>query len=159
MAKGAAGVAQSVERLMGASRADRERALRNERTRLKAALSAIHDALHADKVDQAHELCECALSGQEVTQSNISAEHAAKGLSFAADFNRLVERSGFRACCITIVPSATVAGAVSLQLCGEVEACKIVESMMRGKASTYMGDVGEREATRQQPAAAGEERT
>lgn len=127
-----------------ADRATRERELRAENRRLKAALSAIHDRLHANEVNQAHELCECALSGESVTQPNISASDAATGMQFAADFNRLVERAGLRACCITLVPSATVKGAVSLQLHGEVGACKVVEGMLRGEASTYQGDHGGR---------------
>ena len=61
-----------------------------------------------------------------------------------ADFNRLAERSGLRACCLLIIPSATVVGAVSIQLLGEVEACKVVEGMLRGAESTYMGDHGAR---------------
>jgi hypothetical protein len=121
-------------------RATRERELRAENRRLKAALSAIQDRLHANEVDQAHELCECALSGESVTQPNISVQDAAVGMQFAADFNRLVARSGLRACCITLVPSATVEGAVSLQMFGEVGACKAVEGMLRGEVSTYMGD-------------------
>lgn len=142
-------------------RATRERAQRAETRRLKASLSAIHDALHANEVDRAHELCECALSGQQVSQTNISVANAAKGMSFAVDFNQLVERYGFRACCVTLVPSATVKGAVSLQICGEVQACKLVERMIRGQESTYMGDVGAMvdSVEKQLPAAAGEERT
>jgi hypothetical protein len=128
-----------------ADRATRERELRAENRRLKAALSAIHDRLHASEVDQAHELCECALSGESVTQPNISADAAAAGLQFAADFNRLVQRYDLRACCITLVPSATVDGSVSLQMCGEVGACKVVEGMLRGEVSTYMGDHSQRE--------------
>ncbi len=110
---------------------------------MKSALSAIHDALHAAEVDKAHELCECALSGGEVTQPNLNVTDSAKAMTFAADFNKLAERSGVRACCIVMLPSATVAGAVSLQLLGEVETCKVVEGMMRGKESTYQGDHGE----------------
>lgn len=113
-----------------ADRATRERELRAENRRL-----------HANEVDRAHELCECAIEGKAVSQPNISVADAAKGMTFAADFNRLVERSGFRACCVTLVPSKTVDGAVSLQLCGEVTACKVVESMIRGHESTYMGDL------------------
>jgi len=123
-----------------ADRATRERELRREATRLKAALSAIHDALHADDANRAHELCECALEGQAVSQPNLTVADAARAMSFAADFNRLAERSGMMACCITLVPSATVEGAVSMQLCGNVTACKAIEGMLRGRESTYMGD-------------------
>jgi precorrin-3B methylase len=121
-------------------RASRERALRKENARMKAALSAIHDALHANEVDRAHELCECAIDGEVVTQPNISEGDAARGIAFAAQFNQLAKRAGLMACCITLVPSKTVANAVSLQLCGNVEACKVIEEMLRGRASTYMGD-------------------
>lgn len=140
-----------------ADRATRERELRHENRRLKSALSAIHDALHAAEVDRAHELCECALSGEAVAQPNLSVANGAKGMTFASDFNRvLAAHEGVRACCIMLLPSKTVPNAVSLQLCGEVEACKVVESMLRGQASTYMGDHGDqREAQRQLPAKEG----
>jgi len=121
-------------------RAERERLCRSENTRLKAALAGIHDALHADDANRAHELCECALDGKEASQPNLSQSSAAAAMTFAVDFNRLAERSGFRACCILLIPSATVTGAVSVQLLGEVAACKVVEGMIRGKESTYMGD-------------------
>jgi hypothetical protein len=130
-----------------ADRATRERELRAENRRLKAALSAIHDALHAADVDRAHELCECALAGETVTQRNLSAADAAKGMTFASDFNRMAAASGVRACCVMMLPSKTVEGAVSLQLCGDVGVCKVVERMMRGGESTYMGDHAEQEAT------------
>ncbi len=121
-------------------RADRERHLRGENRRMKAALSAIHDALHADDVNRAHELCECAIDGEVVSQKNVSAADAGRSMSFAADFNKLADRAGVAACCVMLLPSSTVENAVSLQLCGHVEACKIVEGMLRGKESTYMGD-------------------
>lgn len=122
------------------TRADRERAQRAENRRLKAALSAIHDALHADAVDRAHELCECALAGEEVTQPNLSASNSATAMSFAADFNKLTARARISACCVMLLPSSTFPGAVSIQLGGEVQACKIIERMLRGAESVYMGD-------------------
>jgi precorrin-3B methylase len=121
-------------------RASRERALRKENARMKAALSAIHDALHANEVDRAHELCECAIEGESVAQPNISVGDSARGMAFAAQFNQLAQSYGQLACCVTLVPSKTVPNAVSLQICGSVEACKVVESMIRGRESTYMGD-------------------
>jgi hypothetical protein len=120
--------------------ADRERQLRVENRRLKAALSAIHDRLHADDVNAAHEQCECALAGGTVAQPNLSVDDSAKTMSFAAQFNALIEAHRLRACVVMLLPSKTVRNAVSLQVCGEVEACKIVESMMRGEHSVYMGD-------------------
>lgn len=121
-------------------RAARERELRVEARRLKAALSAIHDRLHADDVNGAHEACECALAGGTVSQPNLSVTDAANSLTFAASFNALATSYKLRACCMVLLPSKTVPGATSLQLCGEVQACKVVESMIRGAASTYMGD-------------------
>jgi precorrin-3B methylase len=123
-------------------RASRERALRKENARMKSALSAIHDALHANEVDRAHELCECAIEGETVTQPNISDGDAARVLTFAAQFNQLAKAADIMACCITLVPSKTVENAVSLQLCGNVAACKVVEELIRGHESTYMGDLG-----------------
>jgi hypothetical protein len=128
-----------------ADRATRERELRTQNRRMKAALSAIHDALHANDANRAHELCELAVCGEAVSQPNLSVENAATSMSFAAQFNELVRRAGLSACCVMLVPSATVKGAVSIQVCGEVQACKLVESRIRGSESTYMGD---HEATR-----------
>lgn len=115
-------------------------ALRTENRRMKASLAAIHDALHAGDDNRAHELCECALAGQGVSQPNLTVSGAAAAMTFAVEFNRLAERSGLRACCVLLMPSSTVPGAVSLQLLGEVSACKVVEGVIRGKESTYMGD-------------------
>lgn len=122
------------------SRADRERELRSETRRLKAALGAIHDRLHAGEIDEAHEQCECALAGGDVTQPNLTPANTALSMSFAAEFNALAERHKVRACCVLLLPSATVKNAVSIQICGEVAACKIVEERMFGSPSTYMGD-------------------
>jgi hypothetical protein len=119
-----------------------ERELRVENRRLLAALSTIHDRLHADDVNGAHEMCECALEGGAVTQANITGADAAAGMRFAAEFNALIDRHRLRACCIQLVPSMTVKNAVSLQICGETVACKVVEEKLRGSASLYMGDHG-----------------
>lgn len=108
---------------------------------MKAALSAIHNALHANEVDRAHDLCECAIEGETVTQPNISEGDAARGQAFAASFNRLASEAGLTACCITLVSSKTIPNAVSLQLCGNVQACRVVEAMLRdGQESKYRGD-------------------
>jgi hypothetical protein len=120
-------------------RADRERELRNDRTRLKASLSAIHDALHANDVNRAHEFCECALEGKEVSQPNLSVADASKSMSFAADFNKLAQAAGVRACCVMALPSATIEGHTSLQLCGDVAVCRIVERAIRASAQRRLG--------------------
>lgn len=117
-----------------------ERALRVENRRLLAALSAIHNHLHANAVDAAHDACECALAGGSVAQPNLSVADSAGMMTLAAEFNAMIERHGTRSVCITLVPSTTVRGAVSLQMCGEVQACKAIETRLRGSASTYMGD-------------------
>lgn len=122
------------------TRASRERELRAELRRLKSAISAIHDRLHAGDVDGAHEACECALEGGEPTQPHLTASASASVLDFAARFNRLASEMGARACAVVAVPSATVPGATNLQIMGEVTTCKIVESMLRGAPSIYMGD-------------------
>lgn len=116
--------------------------LNAEIRRLKAALGAIHDALHANAIDRAHELCECAIEGKAVTQPNLGGDAVALSMDFSAKFNALAEGYRLRACCIALFPSATVPNAVSMQMCGEVWACKIVEEQLRGAASVYMGDHG-----------------
>lgn len=122
---------------------DPRRGLNQEIRRLKSALGAIHDALHASDIDRAHELTECAIGGQTVAQKNLTPEATALTMEFAASFNALCDKHRARACCVLVLPSATVPNAVSLQLCGEVSACKIVEEQLRGHASTYMGDHAE----------------
>lgn len=121
-------------------RADRERKLRAENQRMKAALSAIHDRLHADDVNAAHEMCESALCGGAVTQPNLTASAGARTMDFAAAFNALADAHRAAAACIMFVPSATVPGATSIQICGHVDSCKTVERMLRGDQSVYMGD-------------------
>lgn len=114
--------------------------LEAENARMKAALSAIHDRLHADDVNGAHELCECALAGNVVSQPNLTAGDAARSMDFAARFNALADGARVRACCVMLLPSATDPRRASLQLCGEVQTCKVVERMLRGTQSLYMGD-------------------
>lgn len=123
-----------------AKKPDPRRGLTAEIRRLKAALGAIHDALHAGAIDRAHELCECAVGGGSVAQPNLGEDATAFSMDFAAKFNALAEAHRLRACCIALFPSATVPNAVSLQMCGEVTACKVVEAQLRGSASVYMGD-------------------
>lgn len=116
--------------------------LRTENRRLKSVIAAIHNYLHADDVNAAHDACECALSGSDVTQPNLSTADSARVMTFATEFNAAADRHKVRACCILLLPSTTVQGATSLQLLGEVAACKVIETMLRGAPSTYMGDHG-----------------
>ena len=114
--------------------------LQLEVRRLQSVIGAIHDHLHADRVNEAHEACECALSGGSATQPNLTESDGARVMTFAAAFNELAERHRMNACWIGIVPSATVPNAVSLQMGGAVGACQIVEAKLRGAVSTYMGE-------------------
>lgn len=123
------------------NRAEREQRLRSENRRMKAALSAIHDALHAEEVNRAHELCETALCGGEATQPNINVEQSAKAMNLVTAFNKMLgEHGNPHACLIQFVPSKTQPGMVSIQIGGEITACKTLEKMIRGKPSSYMGD-------------------
>ena len=120
---------------MSGSRRDR---LEAENTRLKSALAAIHNHLHADDVNAAHEACECAITGKVATQAHLSAADAAGAMDFAAAFNALADHHKARACCVLLLPSTTP-GATSIQLLGDVIACQVVERAF-GNRSVYMGD-------------------
>lgn len=120
----------------------RAQELARENRRLKSAIAAIHDHLHADRVNEAHEACECALTGEKVTQPNLTVSDGAKAATFAESFNALADKHRMNVCWVGMFPSATVPGAVSIQMGGEVTVCKIVEARMRGASSTYMGEHG-----------------
>jgi len=112
-------------------------AIAAENRRLKAAIAAIHNHLHKDDVNAAHEACECAMDGGAVSQPSLDVDTTAAVHEFAIDFNRLCERRKVLAACITFVPLAN--GKHSVQLNGQVEVCKWVEAALGGK-STYMGE-------------------
>lgn len=111
----------------------------DEITRLRAAVASIHNHLHAGNVNAAHEACECAMSGGVVSQPNLSVPQSAKAQVFAARFNSLCEELDMQAAFIALMPSATLSGATSVQIGGEVKACKILEAKLGGK-SIYQGD-------------------
>ncbi len=110
-----------------------------ETTRLKAAIAAIHNHLHAGNVNAAHEACECAMSGGGVSQPNLTIPQAARVQVFSVRFNALAEELGMRAAWVALLPSATKAGYTSIQMGGAVEACKYVEAAL-GKRSIYQGE-------------------
>lgn len=114
-------------------------ALAAENRRLKAAIAAIHDLLHKGEVDAAHEACECAMDGGQVSQPSLDVNTMAAVHEFAVDFNRLCERRKVLAACISFIPLEN--GKHSVQLNGQVDACKWVEAALGGK-STYMGEHG-----------------
>jgi hypothetical protein len=112
----------------------------DEITRLKAAIATIHNHLHADRVNEAHEACECAMTGGEVRQPNLTLTDTAKAQVFAAEFNHLCQSLGIRACFVAALPSQTTPGFTSLQMGGEVKLCRFVETQMNNKSSLYQGD-------------------
>ncbi len=112
----------------------------DELTRLKAAIATIHNHLHADRIDEAHEACECAMTGGEVRQPNLTLTDTAKVQVFAAKFNALCQSIGIRACFVADLPSQTTSGFTSLQMGGEVNLCRFVETQMNSKSSLYQGD-------------------
>jgi len=71
--------------------------MNDELTRLRAAIASIHNHLHADNVNAAHEACECAMSGGAVSQPNLTIPQSAKAQVFAARFNALCEELDMRA--------------------------------------------------------------
>ena len=113
--------------------------MNDELTRLRAAIASIHNHLHAGNVNAAHEACECAMSGGAVSQPNLTIPQSAKAQVFAARFNALAEELDMRAAFVALMPSASVRGATSIQIGGEVETCKLLEAQM-GRKSIYQGD-------------------
>lgn len=113
--------------------------MNDELTRLRAAIATIHNHLHAGNVNAAHEACECAMSGGEVSQPNLTIQQSSRVQIFAARFNALCEQLDMRAAFLALMPSATASGAISIQIGGEVETCKLLESQM-GRKSIYQGD-------------------
>lgn len=113
-----------------------------ELRRLKAAVATIHDLLHRGDVDGAHEACECAMSGDAVSQPSLSVTATAGLQDFAHQFNELAKRTGKMAAAVVIVPIQGDSTRASVQLCGHVETCRVVETALRGRSSLYMGDHG-----------------
>lgn len=114
--------------------------MNDEVIRLQAAIAAIHNHLHAGNVNAAHEACECAINGAQVTQPNLTLSDSARIGRFATRFNELVTEYDMRAAFLALVPSATVPGAFSFQVGGEVTACKLLEQQLFSKRSTYQGE-------------------
>ena len=107
--------------------------------KLQAAIAAIHNHLHAGDINAAHEACECALDGQPISQRNLSLGDASNATSFAATFNQLAKEHDIIAAFVALLPSSSVPGATSVQIGGNVMACKFIEQAM-GKTSTYVGE-------------------
>jgi hypothetical protein len=109
--------------------------------RLRAAVATIHNHLHAGNVNAAHEACECAMVGEEVSQPNLTLSQTATAQLFAHRFVELCKSLDVKAAFIALMPSATVPGATSFQVGGEVDACKLIENAM-GRSSIYQGEHG-----------------
>lgn len=113
-----------------------------ELRRLKAAVATIHDLLHRGDVDGAHQACECAMSGGSVSQPSLSVASTAGLQDFAHQFNELAGRMGKMAAAVLVVPVQGDPTRASVQLCGHVETCRMVETALRGSSSLYQGDHG-----------------
>mgnify|MGYP001614786319 FL=1 len=111
----------------------------DETTRLKSAICAIHNHLHAGRVNEAHAACECAMTGAPVSQPNLVLSDSAKAAVFGDRFNRLCQELGVNAAFVALYPSATVKGYTSVQIGGSVEACHYVEAAFQTK-SVYQGE-------------------
>ena len=113
---------------------------RDNAAQLKSAICAIHDHLHAGRIDDAHRACECAMSGKPVRQRNLTVPQSARIQEFAAEFNSMCERMGVNAAFVAFLESATVRGATSIQLGGSVPVCKYVEGHLSNRGSIYQGE-------------------
>lgn len=111
----------------------------NEVTRLQSAIAAIHNHLHAGRVNEAHEACECAINGAQVSQPNLTLPDSARIARFSTRFNDLCAEYQMSAAFMALVPSATMPGAHSFQIGGEVTACKVLEAAFK-KQSIYQGE-------------------
>lgn len=111
----------------------------DELTRLRSAIATIHNHLHAGNVNAAHESCECAMSGGVVSQPNLTIPDSAKSQVFAARFNALCEELEIHAAFFAMLPSSRMRGFVSVQIGGEVEMCKLLETRLGGH-SVYQGE-------------------
>ena len=111
----------------------------SEVVRLQAAISLIHNHLHAGEINKAHAACECALEGGQVSQPNLTTSQSASSNRLAYTLNDEIMKTGLSVAYVMFLPSATKKGYTSIQLGGEVEAAKHLERML-GKRSLYRGD-------------------
>lgn len=79
------------------------------------------------------------MSGGAVGQPNLTISESARAQVFAARFNALAIELDIQSAFIALMPSATVPGATSIQIGGEVAACKFLENMF-SKKSIYQGE-------------------
>lgn len=110
-----------------------------ELERLQAALCAVHNHLHAGDVNLAHEVCEQAIAGATVSQPNLSVEQSSDVHQFSAEFIALGKRWGMSVAFVAFLPSASKPGYTSVQIGGEVRACKMLEEMFN-TPSIFQGE-------------------
>jgi hypothetical protein len=114
--------------------------LREEIIKLRATIHAAHDHIHNGRISEGHEALHCganeqideALQGQNITQ-----DAAARILRFTEDFNALCVEQGVPAAMVILVPSATMDGAMSIQVGGHIPTVQWIRHMMgKGPTST-----------------------
>ncbi len=102
---------------------------------LRAAIHTAHDHLHGGRVSEAHEALHCGINEREVAPANITSDDAARVQAFIQRFNQFCADEGVPAAVIVLLPSKTVAGAVSIQIGGHVPTMQAVRHLM-GKGPT-----------------------
>lgn len=114
----------------------------HENTMLRAQLAAVHEHLHAGRIDAAHEAIHCseridpeaALMG-----TNLAPTTAENGLRFAQRFNALCAEHSIQAGYCAFFPSATKAGYTSIQLGGNVQVIQWLRSEMGAGPTRAVG--------------------
>lgn len=111
--------------------------------RLRATIALVHDHLHHNRINEAHEALHCE-SAKEASEalggSNISIDSASAILLFSQEFNRLCAKRKVDACWVALVPSATRRGWHSMQMGGSVTAINWVRQQMGMGPTTAVGD-------------------
>lgn len=103
---------------------------RAEVQRLTATLHVVHDHLHQGRTDEAHQALHCSIGGDEPNTGNLTLADAATLQRFAGAFNKLCLEHGVMAASVTLVRSATVPGAASLQIGGHVPTIQVLRQML-----------------------------
>lgn len=104
---------------------------------LRAALHAAHDHLHAGRINEAHEALHCGINSKPSGTGNIDASQAARLGMLIDSFNHRCQELDICAAIVAFLPSATVPGATSIQMGGEIQACKHLERMLNLPPSNY----------------------
>lgn len=109
----------------------------SEVDRLRAALHSAHDHLHAGRVEEAHQSLHCGINDEVPETGNITLDATIRLSHLIEGFNHLCKESGLKACMVAFVDSATKPGCVSLQVGGEISACRMLERMLNAPPSNY----------------------